>query len=201
MTKLCKACGIAFPATTEFFYAHPDARDGLKSECRPCYNARYRSVYAANREKEIARRRAYIAAHREEINAKNRLYWQERPGLSTEQTRKYREAHPGYFSERSRAWQQANPECHATNQRARRARQRQAEGHHSADDIRAIYNEQDGLCFWCGCEVGATYHVDHLMPLVLGGTNSPENLAITCPSCNIAKGAKHPLVFLEEVLQ
>jgi len=37
------------------------------------------------------------------------------------------------------------------------------------------------------CLQGATFHVDHLVPLSLGGTSDVENLAWFCPSCNLHK--------------
>jgi len=34
------------------------------------------------------------------------------------------------------------------------------------------------------------YHVDHKIPLALGGTNDLDNLTIACPPCNLSKGIK-----------
>lgn len=34
---------------------------------------------------------------------------------------------------------------------------------------------------------GATFHIEHVRPLRLGGTNDFENLALACPSCNLQK--------------
>jgi len=39
------------------------------------------------------------------------------------------------------------------------------------------------------------YHVDHVTPLVLDGSNGPENFVIACAACNLCKGAKHPMDF------
>ena len=48
--------------------------------------------------------------------------------------------------------------------------------------------ERDGhRCRYCGAP--AT-HVDHLVPVVRGGTDDPENLAAACPTCNLEKGAR-----------
>jgi hypothetical protein len=34
---------------------------------------------------------------------------------------------------------------------------------------------------------GATFHIEHVIPRVRGGTSELENLALACPSCNLHK--------------
>ena len=34
---------------------------------------------------------------------------------------------------------------------------------------------------------GATFHIEHIIPLSAGGKTVLENLAIACPSCNLHK--------------
>jgi len=49
-------------------------------------------------------------------------------------------------------------------------------------------------CKYCGlCQEGqeATFHVDHIHPVSLGGETSLENLALACVSCSLRKGARH----------
>jgi hypothetical protein len=46
-------------------------------------------------------------------------------------------------------------------------------------------------CSYCGQECRATYHIDHIVPLAVGGTNRIENLALACPRCNLIAGAKY----------
>lgn len=36
--------------------------------------------------------------------------------------------------------------------------------------------------------------IDHVMPVALGGSNHPDNLAISCFQCNMKKGSLHPRV-------
>jgi 5-methylcytosine-specific restriction endonuclease McrA len=81
---------------------------------------------------------------------------------------------------------------HTAHVRNREARVRANGGTHTAKDIQIQYDLQEGECFYCGKTLGDRYHVDHVMPVSLGGSNGPENLVIACPRCNIRKGAKHP---------
>lgn len=69
---------------------------------------------------------------------------------------------------------------------------RNAPGTHTADDIALILEEQNFTCPYCLADLADGYHVDHYMPLALGGSNWPDNLQCTCPTCNMRKGAKHP---------
>lgn len=36
-------------------------------------------------------------------------------------------------------------------------------------------------------------HVDHVMPLALGGDNTRSNIQILCAPCNLSKNAAHPV--------
>ena len=35
------------------------------------------------------------------------------------------------------------------------------------------------------------------MPLALGGKHEDENLQLLCATCNLSKGAKHPIAFMQ----
>lgn len=57
-------------------------------------------------------------------------------------------------------------------------------------DARAESLSGDSLvCAYCGNAEGP-FHVDHIHPRALGGSNDPSNLAVACASCNCSKGAK-----------
>ncbi len=79
---------------------------------------------------------------------------------------------------------------------ARRAKQAGCEGLHSKQDIVLIFERQSGKCAACRTSLKSQgklkYHVDHIKPLALGGTNWPHNLQLLCPGCNLTKGAKDP---------
>jgi 5-methylcytosine-specific restriction endonuclease McrA len=86
----------------------------------------------------------------------------------------------------------------ATN-RNRRAKLQKAEGRHTAQDVAEILASQDALCVYCGADIAEEYHVDHIMPLALGGSNWPRNLQCLCPPCNVSKQAIHPEEFLKRI--
>lgn len=82
----------------------------------------------------------------------------------------------------------------------RRARKSAAEGRWSKEDIIKIIAMQKGICAtpFCRASIKVKYHVDHIMPLALGGTNWPRNIQILCPKCNLRKKHKHPIDWAQE---
>ena len=58
-----------------------------------------------------------------------------------------------------------------------------------------MFDKYDGKCAYCGCELKAGFHIDHIQPIrrnsdgsCLNPQNeSIENLNPACPSCNIMK--------------
>lgn len=54
-----------------------------------------------------------------------------------------------------------------------------------------VFEDGGGSCVHCGCKLDINaFHVDHLFPIALGGGDNDENLAPSCPPCNLTKGAK-----------
>lgn len=218
--KTCSKCK-AEKENTEFS-KDACAKDGLRSSCKACValyrsenrvtsaarsaayhsansekvNARHAYRYAANREKVKARHAAYNKANSESVRAYHAAYRAANHEKLKEQAVEYRAANSEKIKARMAAYNKANLEQHAARSRGRRARASSAEGKHTAADVSAIFEKQHGLCANCLCKLFKSgkkkYHVDHIMPLALGGSNWPSNLQCLCPTCNLSKGAKHP---------
>ena len=48
-------------------------------------------------------------------------------------------------------------------------------------------------CEYCGLSQDgqeATFHIDHIVPVAVGGKSVPENLALACVSCSLRKAAR-----------
>jgi 5-methylcytosine-specific restriction endonuclease McrA len=54
--------------------------------------------------------------------------------------------------------------------------------------IRQTIINRDGCCQACGSDERLS--VDHIVPRVLGGDDSPSNLQVLCSSCNSSKGGR-----------
>lgn len=79
-------------------------------------------------------------------------------------------------------------------EKARLHNRRNAPGSHTKEDLEKLFKQQNNCCYWCREEL-TSYHIDHIIPLSKGGSNNPGNLCISCPSCNLKKGAKMPYEF------
>ena len=53
-----------------------------------------------------------------------------------------------------------------------------------------VETRAEGRCEYCGMHQalqGATFHVEHVLPTSRGGSSNPDNLAWSCPGCNLRK--------------
>lgn len=151
--------------------------------------------------------RKYRAKNPDKVRLSNARWAALHPGAASERAIRWRRQNPERFrqyrrqywvtnSERIKAKLRAdrfiNREKYIARESRRRSRKRNAEGKHTAHDIMVQYGRQRGKCYYCGCKMGKKYHVDHVIPLVRGGGNGPENIVIACPHCNMSKGSKLP---------
>jgi 5-methylcytosine-specific restriction endonuclease McrA len=61
-----------------------------------------------------------------------------------------------------------------------------------------LFELQKGKCACCKKPLGTDYHMDHIIPLALGGTNTDDNIQLLRAKCNKQKGAKHPIDFMQQ---
>ena len=82
----------------------------------------------------------------------------------------------------------------------RRAKKAGNGGNFTAAQIDDLYRIQKGLCAEpsCRCRLRGKYHIDHIIPVDLGGTNWITNLQLLCPPCNRRKSNKDPIVWAQE---
>lgn len=108
------------------------------------------------------------------------VWFHERRGTPEEIRKPYRPAYRLTDEEKRRNKREAN-------QRAHQARRAAGAAPHKFD-IGRIYCMQDAECIYCKTPL-TRYHIDHKHPVSRGGTNDLTNLHLTCPACNMAKGA------------
>lgn len=65
--------------------------------------------------------------------------------------------------------------------------------------VKRIGDLQKWKCAICMKKLKGKYHVDHIMPIALGGEHAPRNIQILCPSCNMRKNAKHPVEYMQKM--
>jgi 5-methylcytosine-specific restriction endonuclease McrA len=105
--------------------------------------------------------------------------------------------HQPKHTAKARRWRHKNPEAVAASRDRRRAKAVGASGDYTKDDVRHLLETQGRICRYCDGAL-TKFHVDHFIPLARGGSNGPENLVLSCPSCNCSKGAKLPWEWMPE---
>jgi 5-methylcytosine-specific restriction endonuclease McrA len=130
----------------------------------------------------------YRATNRVKVTASNKKWFKSNPGQQKK------------VNIRSRKWRSEHPEIIRAKCAARRAKRAGNGGTHTAGDIASLLKLQRGKCAhsWCLADIKSHHHVDHVLPLALGGSNDKRNIQLLCVPCNLEKGAKHPIDFANQ---
>lgn len=62
---------------------------------------------------------------------------------------------------------------------------------------RLVIQRAANRCEYCGLSQtgqAATFHIDHIVPVVVGGATTADNLALACVSCSLRKAARQSAV-------
>lgn len=172
-------------------------------------NAEYR---ANNKEKISAAIRKWTMANKDRCRSNQREWYKNNPDKARGKAERYKLKNPEklaitrtkwYANNRDKAiqhsldWAARNPDKRRANEANRRARKRNSDGSHTSSDIKNLVYIQKGKCACCKIIISSGYHVDHIMPLALGGSNDKTNIQLLCPACNIKKSSKHPIDFMQ----
>lgn len=207
--KTCGCCG-----GTDFYES---------GRCKPCTRARV-SAYQkaspekaaawreANREKRKSYKAEWVSKNRAKVNADNRAWKEANPdkkrasdtawhASNPEKTRSARAAryikNKDFVLAANAAWKAKNKGAVVAHNRNRKAKKKTS-GTLTSDIALRLIVSQKGKCACCGLPLGDDYHLDHIMPLALGGTNTDDNIQLLRSKCNLQKGTKHPVDFMQQ---
>lgn len=175
-------------------------RDAHRNEIKVRATERRRANAEEIRAKAKASREARPDAHRKRARAYYKAKRARDPKIYQEYSQEYYAANRDRIKARVQDYRVANPEKIRLRNAGRRARKAGASGKHTAADIAALMIIQGGKCahLWCRKSIKTRRHVDHIMPLMLRGTNDRRNLQLLCVGCNTSKGSKHPVDFANQ---
>jgi len=176
-----------------------------------------KDYYISNREKIAAVAKEYRIKNKDKLSESQRNYnfvnsskisankgakYAESSSQIKAMNRAYYAANRDKIAEQKKEYRSANQDKIIAHNRNARARRRDADGRHTALEVALIFSLQRGLCASCHAALLKSgprrYHVDHIMPLALGGSNDKGNLQCLCQICNLSKNSKDPTVWANE---
>jgi 5-methylcytosine-specific restriction endonuclease McrA len=209
--KICSQCGECKPRSE--YHKKTSSKDGLKAACKECRNAKNtlyrknnpekaRSSWVSYREKntELVKQRLkdWMSANKDKANARSAAWYQENKEKTKAQAKEW------YGKNIERAKNNAskryaeNPEPYKIRAHNRRVKIIESGEKLSRGLTLKLFKLQKGKCACCKKPLGNDYHMDHIMPLALGGTNTDDNIQLLRARCNLQKHAKDPIDFMQE---
>lgn len=171
-----------------------------------------RRYYHSHKQECAEKARAYREKHRERMDAQHHAWKAANPDKVRAGRKAWADANPEKVAETNRKQRAKNPEATALRKaiykrenkdkvralgQNRRARKKNAGGRLSRDIGIRLLKLQKGRCACCGESLGDSYHLDHILPLALGGDNTDSNVQLLRAICNLKKGARHPVEFMQ----
>lgn len=183
--KRCTKCGAI--KKIYLFNRNAQAKDNCTSQCKACQAANahksyaknkhkrnYKKYYQENKEKKQAQSRQYYAQHKDELKVKHA---------------KYRATAKG---------KKAMTKAHAKRAKLLKANV-------GIPYTREMILERDCLggkepiCYLCGATITGTPHLDHVIPVVMGGKDCFTNIACVHDVCNLRKSKDAREITTEQV--
>lgn len=151
--------------------------------------------YERNREKMNAQNKAYRQAHAAEIAAREKAHYEANRDAALERERLRYAAESERIKAVQRAYRATRPQAVVDRASRRRAARRATYVPYRPS---AIFERDNWTCGLCSEPIDReTFYpdlmsksIDHVIPLVAGGTDAPDNVQAAHLLCNLRKGAR-----------
>jgi len=150
-------------------------------DCKPCGREMARKYREADPQRHRDSSRKWAAANLDRVSENNRNWYK---------------ANKDWAAHQNRNWQKVNSEKRNVINQNRRARVRGNGGKLSHNIVQRLMVLQKGKCACCGKSLSKGHHLDHIIPIALGGMNTDNNVQLLRPKCNLSKGAKDPVDYM-----
>lgn len=210
--KRCSKCH-EWKSTDAFYASRKSGK--LDSHCKVCRSL----TRKAHRQEHKEFWQEYEQSHKERIRQASKKYRDSHKEQLTLDHQRYKSTSATY-AERARAsskrWREKHPEQEKAARRQyeiarrhtpsriqqriayrqkRRALKRNQGGSYTAQDVSRQFERQKGRCYYCKGKIAigkGRCHIDHIVPLTRNGSNSPDNIVLACPTCNMRKYNRLP---------
>ena len=144
-----------------------------------------------NINKILLRTKSKIKYNKLTVEQKNKIVEKRRQKLLNDRSFRF------HTYEKAKEYRNNNKNLIRSHRSNYRARKKIALGVITPELIELRHKQQKNLCYYCDTLYNDQYHIDHMVPLVRGGTNEPHNICIACIQCNLRKHTKMPWDFLK----
>lgn len=209
-TRICKTCGgsdryqdgkckcCVLKRNTAYRARNPEKLAAYRAKQDKQEKATKFSAWAkANAERLAASRRAWRAENPDVVKVGKAKWNAENKERNRLTKAAYRVANRERVAAGLAAWHAAHPDARRVHESKRRARKADVGGSLSVGLSAKLFELQRGKCACCGKSLGSDYHLDHRTPLALGGQNVDGNMQLLRSICNLQKGVRHPVEFMQ----
>lgn len=203
--KKCTKCGCVKPHSA--YSKDASKTDGLRPDCKECRSLHYKNnseriladvrAYQANNASEIReKKRKHYSLNRDRMLAEKAAYYAKAKEKIKDMGRKYRLCNVEKIRIRRAEYRKANIKQILIRNKNRKFSQANR-GKLSTGLVEKLLILQKGKCACCGEKLNGDFHIDHIVPIALGGLNVDSNIQLLRPLCNLQKNAKHPVEFMQ----
>lgn len=169
----------------------------MYGECKICAKVRDKNYKTLNADKVKEKYRKWRLQNKEWLKETERRRWKNKSKDLKEKVVEWRHNNPDKVRSAAISWRGRNQAAVTIHHANRRARKKAYDGQLSKGLAEKLLKLQRGKCACCGKALGDNYHLDHIIPLALGGTNTDDNIQLLLQRCNSQKHAKHPIDFMQ----
>lgn len=189
-SKKCPKCGLIKDIGE--FYKNKSRRDGFSCYCKQCTSEDAHKYHEENKELCKERLNKWRKENAEYVRIRDKKYREENPDIEFERQRRYRETHKERLHLKGQQYREEHRDYFYNKARERKlAQQAVSDGTVTLEYEQYLYDEQQGKCAYCGCDLSESgKHLDHIIPIAKGGKHTANNVHWTCPTCNLSKGDK-----------
>lgn len=163
-------------------------------------SAQKKRQYEKHKDVLRARAKNWREKNRDVRVEKPREYYRRNRNKVLQGVQRYMAENKEKVSARNKRWRENNKELVATIDRLKRDRRKGAPGQHTAQDIADIARLQKNCCAYCRTKLTKkNRHIDHIIPIVKGGSSNRSNLQLLCQFCNLSKHARDPINFAQSL--
>lgn len=207
----CVECVTAFTRGWRSKTNHPDAKpnsrgwhitNGLMfyNSAKPCKRGHIAQRYVSTGQCTACESLwQWGIRHPERMRHLRRIRYHKNPAKERAWNRRWREANMNRVRLKEAEYHKKHPLFRRVKEAVRRARKLSSAGAYTASDIRTLLIRQKQKCVYCLRSIAKGFHVDHFLPLALGGSNDISNIQLLCPSCNMHKSSKDPIIFARQI--